>query len=221
MISKNLLDFLVALKENNNREWFASNKSWYDKSKKELDVFIEKVIVSFGQFDKEIAYLEPRDCTYRIYRDTRFSPDKTPYKTNMGAFFVKGSKNSGNAGYYFHIEPGNIMLAGGVYMPSPEILKKIRTEIYENIDEFIEIVNSKEFVKTFGRLDNEMVLKKTPKDFPGDFEHIEYLKYKSYTVSTSITENVLHSDNLIVEIIRVFKTLQPFNKFLNDAILNN
>ena len=221
MISKSLLDFLKTLEKNNNREWFASNKNIYEKSKKELDIFIGKLIAAFGQVDKDIAYLEPKDCTFRIYRDTRFSANKTPYKTNMGAFLVKGGKNSGNAGYYFHIEPGNFMLAGGVYMPFPDVLKKVRTEIYENADEFLNVINNKEFKKIFGKLDEDAVLKKAPKDFPADFEHIDLLKYKSYTVSMNLTEEVVLSEKLLDEIVYTFKVLSPFISFINNAIANN
>lgn len=215
-----ILSFLEALKENNNREWFAANKSWYDKLKKEFEGFAVQLITVTAKIDKDIAYLEPKDCTYRIYRDTRFSTDKTPYKTNMGVFMVKGGKNSGNAGYYVHLEPGMFFLSGGVWMPMPDTLKKIRTEIYENIDEFLEIVEGKGFKKHFKNFDQELKLKNPPKDFPKDFEHIDYLKYKSYTVSKPISSDLLFSKNFFKEVEGVFSALAPLNRFLNQAITN-
>jgi TIGR02453 family protein len=218
MISARLTDFLEALKKHNDRDWFQKNKKWYDEVKSEFDEFTIKLIATVAKIDKDVAYLEPKDCTYRIYRDTRFSGDKTPYKTNFGAYLVKGGKKSGFAGYYFHIEPGSNMLAGGIYMPMPDVLKKLRREIYENIDEFIEIVENREFVKHFGHIDDESKLKTPPKDFPKDFPHIEYLKFKNYTVAKNLAPQMLHGPKLMEEVITVFKALVPLNKFLNNAL---
>lgn len=215
-----IINFLEILKENNNREWFAANKPWHDKLKKEFEAFAVQLITVIGKIDKDIAYLEPKDCTYRIYRDTRFSTDKTPYKTNMGVYMVKGGKNSGNAGYYVHIEPGMYFLAGGVWMPMPDTLKKIRTDIYENIDEFLEIINDNQFKKHFKDFDQELKLKNPPKDFPKDFKYIDYLKYKSYTVSKPINSDLLLSKGFFKEVEDVFSALSPLNKFLNQAITN-
>lgn len=220
MISTKITDFLEALKANNNREWFSKNKNWFEEAKNEFELFTGSIIAVFGKIDKDIAYLEPKDCTYRIYRDTRFSPDKTPYKINFGAYLVKGGKKSGNGGYYFHIEPGLNMLAGGIYMPMPEVLKKLRKEIYENIDEFLEIINNKTFLKHFGKIDDETKLKTPPKDFPKDFPHIELLKFKNYTVAKDIPPLLLHSEKLMNEIVEVFTALIPLNRFLNNALAN-
>lgn len=218
MISSRLTDFLETLKKNNNREWFQKNRLWYEEVKNEFEAFTSTLIATVGKIDKDVAYLEPKDCTYRIYRDTRFSPDKTPYKTNFGAYVVKGGKKSGFAGYYFHIEPGLNMLAGGIYMPMPDVLKKLRKEVYENIDEFLEIIQNPVFVKHFGQIDDESKLKSAPKDFPKDFPHIEYLKFKNYTVAKDLSLQMLHSNKLIEEIITVFTTLKPLNTFFNNAI---
>jgi uncharacterized protein (TIGR02453 family) len=218
MISTRLTDFLEALKKNNNREWFQKNKAWYDEVKKEFDVFTTKLIATVGKIDKNVVYLEPKDCTYRIYRDVRFSADKSPFKTNFGAYLVKGGKKSGLAGYYFHIEPGTNMLAGGIYMPMPDVLKKLRREIYDNIDEFMEIVQNPGFVKHFGQIDDESKLKTPPKDFPKDFPQIEYLKFKNYSVAKNLSLQMLHSNKLMDEVVTVFTALVPLNKFLNNAL---
>ncbi len=218
MISTKITGFLEALKKNNDREWFQKNKKWFEEAKTEFEDFTAKLIALTGKIDKEVAYLEPKDCTYRIYRDTRFSPDKTPYKTNFGAYLVKGGKKSGCAGYYFHIEPGLNMLAGGIYMPMPDVLKKLRTEIYDNIDEFLNIVQNPVFVKYFGQIDDEAKLKTAPKDFPKDFAYIDYLKFKNYSVSKTLSLKMLQSDKLFNEIEEVFTALVPLNKFLNNAI---
>jgi uncharacterized protein (TIGR02453 family) len=221
MITKKITDFLELLKENNNRDWFNANKNLYTEVKKEFEGFTSEMIANIGNFDKEIQYLEPKDCTYRIYRDTRFSNDKTPYKINIGAYMTKGGKNSGFAGYYFHIEPGNYFLAGGIYMPMPDVLKKVRTEIYENTDEFISIIQNPVFLKHFGPLDDSSKLKTPPKGFPKDFQHIEYLKFKNYLVEKPVSARLLFSDGLMKEIVEVFQAMMPMNKFLNAAISGN
>ncbi len=218
MITTRITDFLEALKKNNNRDWFQKNKAWYEEIKNEFDVFTTKLIATVSKLDKDIAYLKPKDCTYRIYRDTRFSGDKTPYKTNLGAYLVKGGKKSGFAGYYFHIEPGSNLLAGGIYMPMPDVLKKLRREIYENIDEFLEIVQNKEFVKHFGQIDDAAKLKSPPKDFPKDFPYIEYLKFKNYSVAKDLKPQMLHSNKLMDEVVTVFTAMVPLNKFFNNAL---
>ena len=136
MINKNILLFLNELKNNNNRDWFHANKPKYNEAKVEFENYINNLIPEIGKFDNEIKHLEAKECIFRIFRDVRFSKDKSPYKPNFGAYIVKGGKKSGNAGYYLHIEPENSFLGGGIYMPPSNILKAIRIEIYENIDEF-------------------------------------------------------------------------------------
>ncbi len=221
MISTKLTSFLEALKENNDREWFNANKTWYNEVKAEFEAFTAKMIAIVGKIDPDVAYLEPKDCLFRIYRDTRFSHNKVPYKTNMGAYITKGGKSGNFAGYYFHIEPGSCFLAGGIYMPMPDVLKKIRTEIYENSDEFLSIINNTVFKKHFGNIDDEMKLKTPPKGFPKDFEHIEYLKFKNYTVSKAVPEKIFRSEKFFSEITEVFTILKPLNQYLNQAILQD
>lgn len=211
--------FLSLLKENNYKEWFHANKSLYEEAKKEFEEFINKIIKEVHTIDKEIGYPEPKDCIFRIFRDIRFSSDKTPYKTNFGAYIAKGGRKSEYGGYYFHLEPGNCMLAGGVWMPQPDILKAIREEIYHNTDEFISIVNGKEFKKHFKTIDYDSVLKTAPKDYPKDWPYIEYLKFKSYTVSKIIPEELLTGEKeLIKELRDVFSTIAPLNHFFNRTI---
>jgi uncharacterized protein (TIGR02453 family) len=210
--------FLKAIKENNNREWYLANKEWYNKAKTEFEQVTLNLISELGKIDKDIAKLDVSQCTYRIFRDIRFSPDKTPYKSHMGAYMVKGGKNSGLAGYYFHVEPGSNILAGGVYMPMPPVLKKLRKEIYDNIDEFLEIVENRNFKKAFPSLDNDMKLQKAPLGYPKDFEHIDYLKYKSYTVSSAFDDKLLASPKLIEKTVEQFALMAPFIKFINTAL---
>ncbi len=217
MNSKLVLNFLKTLSENNNQEWFHNNKSAYDEAKKEFETFVNKLIPAVAEFDKGIQNISVKDCTYRIYRDIRFSKDKTPYKINMGAYIVKNGKKSNRAGYYFHIEPGGSLLAGGIYLPPPDVLKAVRSEIYYNAEKFKKIIYDKEFVKLFGELDPDKLVN-APKDFPKDFPDIDLLKYKNYTFIHKLTDKQILSENLFEETIRMFKAMYPFNSFINNAL---
>ncbi len=218
MNATNITNFLRSLKENNNREWFENNKQWYKEAKDEFEGFVEQLLVKLSEFDSDMSYLRVKDCTYRIHRDIRFSADKTPYKTNMGAYMVKGGKKSNLAGYYFHLEPDNSLIAGGIWMPPADILKKIRWGIYENIDEFLEIINNPVFKNIFPTLDEDAVLKTAPKEFPRDFPYIYLLRYKSYTVSSPLTDNQVQDPDLLEKVISMFRILAPFNWFLNRVV---
>ena len=218
MLEKSL-SFLTLLKENNYKEWFHENKALYDEAKKEFESFVSLLIKEIKVIDNEIGYPEPKDCIFRIFRDIRFSNDKTPYKTNFGAFMAKGgNRKSEYGGYYFHLEPGNSMLAGGIWMPQPDILKAVREEIYHNTDDFLAIIGSKDFKKNFGDFDHEYMLKTSPKDYPKDWPHIEFLKFKSYTMSKVLAQEVVSGNKLLDEIRSVFGAMVPANKFFNRVI---
>ena len=218
MLEKSL-SFLTVLKDNNYKEWFHENKPLYDEAKKEFEAFVAILIKEVKLIDNEVGYPEPKDCVFRIFRDIRFSKDKTPYKTNFGAYIAKGgSRKSEFGGYYFHLEPGNVLLAGGIWLPQPDILKAVREEIYHNSDEFLAILSDKEFKKHFGSLDQEYMLKTSPKDYPKDWPHMELLKHKSYTVSKALPQNLILSEKLMDEVRAVFKAMMPMNNLFNKVI---
>ncbi len=214
---KQLINFLTELQGNNNREWFTANKEWYGDVKSQFDDFVGKLIKEVSSFDSAIGLLAPKDCTFRIYRDVRFSKDKDPYKTNMGAYLNRGGKSSRYAGYYLHIEPGGSFIGGGKWMPEADILKLIRLEIYNFPEEFKKIIGQKEFIQKFGSLSGDK-LKKPPKDFPPDFPEIELLKFKSYTVGMNLSDETVMSDHLPGHAIEAFKTMMPLIHFLNRAV---
>lgn len=217
VISKNILNFLKVLYKNNNREWFNANKTLYNKARLEYEMFVELLIQKINEFDEDIGTLSAKDVVYRIYRDIRFSNDKTPYKTHFGAYISKGGRTGGYAGYYLHVEPGGSFLAGGFYMPPSDILKRIRTEVYENIEEFKTIINNSEFKKCFNDLWGEK-LKSQPRGFPKDFPDIELLKYKHYIVAKNVSEDELQDKDFLETATGVFKILMPFNRFINNTI---
>ena len=158
MLKKSTVDFLKKLKKNNNREWFSTNKHLYEDAKTDFDTFVYELIQEIGEYDETIAHLQPKDCTFRIYKDVRFAKDKTPYKTNFGAAIQEGGRKSGVAGYYLHVQPGEFFLAGGLYMPEADKLLKIRNSIAANYDEFFEIVRNKEFKKFFKSIKSFKIL---------------------------------------------------------------
>jgi len=214
---KNVLDFLKELKDNNDREWFNNNRKKYDAAKTEFEALINKLIPMIYDFDPEIGTLTAKQCVFRIFRDVRFSKDKSPYKTNMGGFMSKGGRKGQYSGYYVHVEPGKSFLGGGLYMPQSDALKKIRQEIFYNVDEYKKIISNSSFKKTFTQMEGEK-LKRPPKDFPPDFPDIDLLKYKSYVVLHEVKDNVILGKNFEDYIIDVFKTMHPLNRFLNKAL---
>ncbi len=216
-IKKSTLDFLTAIKCNNNRDWFIVNRPLYLEAKENFEAFVQVIIDKIIVFEPLMKGLEAKSCVYRINRDIRFSNDKSPYKTHLGAFIIRGGKNNGDkyAGYYFHIEPGKSIMAGGAYMPPSPWLASIREKISEQPGEFIKIINSKEFIKYFSGIDGEK-LKKAPKGYPSDHPHIELLKFKSYLVVNEASDKMVLSDDYIDHVLKVFKAMKPLNDFLNE-----
>ncbi|MBN1115701.1 MAG: DUF2461 domain-containing protein [Bacteroidales bacterium] len=217
MINALLYRFLTDLSKNNNKEWFQENRKTYNTCRESFIYSVELMIRGISEFDKSIAGLQPKNCIFRINRDIRFSNDKRPYKTNFGAFMAPGGRNSGKGGYYLHIEPGLSMIAGGIYMPSGPVLKTIRNEVYNNLEEFESIVTEEDFVKHFSGLTGEK-LKTKPQGFPDDFEGMEYLRFKHYIVSRNISDKQTQSPEFFNELMMYFESIYPLNRFLNQAV---
>jgi len=215
-IKKSTLDFLTAVKYNNNRDWFIANRPSYLDAKDNFESFVQEVIDRIILFDPIMKGLEAKSCVFRINRDIRFSNDKSPYKSHFGAFIVKGGKQNGDkyAGYYFHIEPGASILAGGAYTPPAPWLSAIREKISDNADEFIKITRTKDFIKYFGSIDGEK-LKTAPKGYPKDHPHIELLKFKSYLVVNNAADKLVLSKDYMDHVVNVFKAMKPLNDYLN------
>ena len=214
---KSILEFLSALEKNNNREWFNANKQLYEENRRLFLLTIGKIIKGISAFDRSISQVDPKNCVFRIYRDTRFSADKTPYKNNFGAFISKDGFKSHHCGYYFHIQPGEYFVSAGIYMPMPETLARIRSEIYHHYAEFKSIVEHPDYQK-YNIKFWEDKLKRPPKNFDPDFEGIEWLKYKSIAPFHELSERDLLSENLIEKIVEVYRILFPLNQFLDKAL---
>jgi uncharacterized protein (TIGR02453 family) len=216
-IKKSTLDFLSQIKYNNNRDWFIKNRASYLDARENFETFVQKLIDQIIEFEPIMKGLEVKSCVYRFNRDIRFSNDKSLYKTHFGAFIVRGGKKNGDkyGGYYFHIEPGASIIAGGAYMPPAPWLSAIREKINEEPDLFIKIINNKEFVRFFGQLTGEK-LKKAPKGYPSDHPNVDLLKFKSYLVVNEVTDDSVLSESYFEHTIKVMKAMKPLNDFLND-----
>lgn len=218
-ITQSTLQFLKELKQNNDRDWFSENKPRYEKAKMEFEQFIDELIPAIAVFDPGIAHQTAKKCVFRIYRDVRFSKDKSPYKTNFGAHITAAAKKSeihSQAGYYFHLEPGQSILAGGAYLPKGDWLRAIRAEIDENAKALKKILNSKSFKKYFEEIEGEK-LKTSPRDYPADHPEIELLRYKSFLAVHQLNDEQLLADDLLNHCTDVFKALYPFDLYLNKA----
>lgn len=212
------LQFLRNLEKNNNRDWFNENKTLYQEAQQDVISFVEKLIEEMADFDEEMGKLEAKKSVFRIYRDTRFSKDKTPYKTNFGAGLGMGKGNK-ISGYYLHIEPGKSFLAGGVYKPGPSVLKTLRQEISAFGDDFKAILEQDEFRNYFRGLSVEDKLKKVPQGFEKDDKMAEYLKLKHFIVTHPVSDEQLLSENAVKEFTEIFKAMKPLNDFLQTPFI--
>lgn len=213
-----ILKFLKDIAKNNNREWFEKNKPKYLEAKLNFEDFLEAAHKEILKFDESLGGLNPRKMGFRIYRDVRFSKDKRPYKINMGAGFSPNGKMEQEPGYYLHLEPNKSFVAGGIYMPNPENLAKIRQEIDYNPDKLLKILKDKKFKKYFSGLDDFDKLKTAPKGYPKDHEHINLLQHKSLFVSHAFTDVQVKDKKFVKNVAEVFKSIKMLNDYLNEAI---
>lgn len=217
MLSKKTFDFLSQLAENNNREWFALNKHLYEESKADLYPFIAKLIQQFSGIDKQYsADAEPKKALMRIYRDVRFSKNKDPYKKNYGIVFDVKGYGPNTPAYYLHLQPGNCFFGIGFWQPEAPVLKKIREEIDYNGDDFLTIINDKNFTDVF-KLSAEDKLKRAPKGYEIDHPNIELLKLKSFAAIYNINESEFFKTSIVDKLTIAFANIQPFVLFLRQA----
>ncbi len=220
MLQSSTIQFLKNLKKNNNKTWFDNNRKMYDAAKADFLLLAEAVIAATAKFDGPIGNLKPKDCTFRINRDVRFSKDKTPYKANMGASFRTGGKKINGPGYYFHCEPGQSFAGGGLYMPMLPELAKIRQELDYNFDEWKKIISNKTFKKYFLKsVEGVNVLSRPPRGYTEDNAAINFLKMKSFIASRPLTDNELLDKNLVKEIAKTFEAMKPMIDFLGHAMI--
>jgi uncharacterized protein (TIGR02453 family) len=221
MLKPGTLKFLKALAKNNNKPWMDANRDAYETARADFAAFTQQVIDQFGKKDPTVANLLAKDCMFRINRDIRFSKNKDPYKKNFAASINRGGKKGINtAGYYFHFQPGETFAGGGIWMPEPPNLKKIRQEIDYSLSELQQIVNAKDFKKYYGDLDNseEYKLTRVPKGYENDNPASEYLKLKSFIGTYYLSDEQLTDKSLVKTTVAAFDALKPLVDFLNQAM---
>lgn len=221
MLQASTLQFLKGLKKNNVKEWFDGHRKEYDTAKADFAALIEGLILKHAAKDVTIADRTAKECLFRINRDVRFSKDKAPYKSNFGASIKRDGKKSPYAGYYLHIEPGGkSFVGGGLWMPEPDGLKKVRQEIDYCLEEFAGIVTNKKFVKIYNGLENseDLKLSRPPKGYDDTNPAIEYLKFKSFVATGYINDEELTTKGFEKKILEAFEAIQPLLHFINRAI---
>jgi uncharacterized protein (TIGR02453 family) len=213
------LKFLRSLKRNNSREWFMKHKEEYETYvKAPMQSLLTSLQPYFINFAPEYDF-NPQRSIFRIYRDIRFSPDKTPYKTHIAAHLVLRGRPKGfvGSGYYLHIEPGEVFVGGGIYIPDGDQLKKIRKAIFDRGDEFLSIINNRRFKKVFAPF-NWDKLKRFPKGYDENHPMANWLKYKQFFVGVTWPEEKCYERKLVENVAQVCKLAAPLVKFLNNAL---
>lgn len=220
MLEPQTLRFLTQLKKNNNKAWFDAHRPQYEAAKIDFSNFIQLLIDALQKTDTTITGLTSKECMFRINRDVRFSKNKQPYKTNFGASIKRGGRKSGFAGYYFHCEPGNSFIGGGLWMPEAAQLKNVRQEIDYNWEELQSILKEKNFKKFYGDLykANEVSLSTMPKGYEKDNPAADYIKLKSFIAETSVSDEELTKASLHKKTLAAFEALQPMLDFINKAL---
>jgi uncharacterized protein (TIGR02453 family) len=217
---KKVIDFLSALRLNNHRDWFEANKSQYREALAEFNAFGERLIAALGEIDPTVRGLTLKDCTYRIYRDVRFSADKSPYKTYMGLYVCPHWKKSGYAGYYFHVQPHadgfaeGSLITSGLYMPDPVVLRSIRDDLLDHGETYQRLIDRAEgFTLYTGRR-----LKRTPTGYPADSPHDELLRLKDLYVEQLLPDNLLLADDLLQRVIAEYRKTVDLCALLNRSV---
>jgi uncharacterized protein (TIGR02453 family) len=215
-ISKSDFNFLTELEKNNNRDWFTENKGTYQASLDNIISFADEVLVKLNRHDV-IETLNGKKSLFRIYRDVRFSKDKSPYKTHWAGGYKRASKER-RGGYYFQIAPNNnTFIAGGFWAPNKDDLQRIREEIAVDDQELREILNDKTFVKTFNSLEGEQ-LKSAPKGFDKDHKAIDLLRFKQFIFTKNFSDEEVLSANFADKVDETFKAMRPFFDYMSDVL---
>jgi uncharacterized protein (TIGR02453 family) len=219
------LSFFRSLKRNNKKAWFEARRPIFQAEIVEpLRALVEEVDVAFAHFAPEIVG-DPKRSLFRIHRDVRFSKDKSPYKTHAACWLYHqdagrgvGSEAGGGAGYYFHFEPGEIMIAAGIWMPPRPLVQKIRDAIVEDQEGFEALVDSPAFKRRYRGLDTEGMLKRMPRGFEEDHPAAKWLRYQSFTVARTLTEKEFLSPRLVKTLAKDYEALTPYVRWLNRAL---
>lgn len=228
MDTKLILTFLKDMAANNNRQWFQDHKAEYQAARMNFEEGVFKAIGRIANFDPSIAHITVKDATYRFNRDTRFSPDKSPYKRHFGAYIAAHGKKALHGGYYLHMEPDECLVACGSYWLPTNILTSCRNELMANEQEWLRCVENKDFLRYFGG-DEEAGwgssqgfggerLKTCPSGFPRDYPYMKYLRMKDYCCWHHVANDFFEGDDWLDRIEQMFKAAKPMMDFMNAVI---
>ena len=218
LIYQSCFNFLKILKKNNNREWFNAHKAAYQKELELVEAFAEALLRELNKHDV-IETPSGKKSMHRIYRDIRFSNDKTPYKTNWSGNFKRATKYR-RGGYYFHLEPGNSYIAGGFWGPNAQDIKRIRNDIAFDATPMRNILKSRTFITTFGTLKGEQ-LKTAPKGYDAAHEAIDLMRYKQFLLIRKFTDEEVFSEHFLKEASQTFKRMRPFFDYMSEVLTTN
>jgi uncharacterized protein (TIGR02453 family) len=214
---KPTLSFLRELRAHNDRQWFAEHKREYDAARAAFEGFVADLIEAVGAFE-DLAGVTPDECMFRIYRDTRFSPDKTPYKYSMSAVIGRGGRKATGRGYYVHIQPDDeSLVAGGLHSPSSAELDAVRRAIAADAAPLNRIVTREDFVRMFGALRGES-LRTAPQGYPKDHPDIDLLRRKQYLAEHALSDAQVLSPDAVPQIAASCAALQPLLTYLQSVL---
>lgn len=212
-----ILGFLTDVAAHNNRPWFEANRQRYEEVRAQFTCVAETLIRHIGSFDAEVVGLPVESTLYRFHRDTRFSPDKSPYKRHLGTYINSRGKKSPHGGYYLHLQPGACLVACGAYCLESPLLRAVRQSVVERINEFRAIVEEPEFHRLFPVIGEER-LKTIPAGFPRDFAYPEYIRPKDYSIAHRLPDDFFQQEGWDERVAELFRRMKPFLDFVNDTI---
>lgn len=213
-LTPDIFEFLKALKENNSKEWMDANRAWYQQMREQMIAYAEVIQASFAEV-YPMAFMDPRKYVARINNNRRFHPDKPPYKTHF-ALMVR-HRGPGYSDFYIHLEPGNVMLATGIYHPDRDLLHALRHRIDQRGAELQAIAAEPAFVKEWGAIEGDR-LKTAPRDYDPEHPHIEWLRHKDLIITQFVSESQICADAGVKRVQRAFETAIPFMEFVDDVI---
>lgn len=217
MLQPATISFLTKLNKNNNKNWFDGHRKEYEAAKQDFEELVTQLHGELSKVEPGMSEQRAKDSIFRIFRDVRFAKDKTPYKDHFGAYFSRAGRKAPDAGYYIHIQPGKAFVAGGLWMPEAPLLKATRQEIDYNLDELQSILKQPTFKKHFKKLEGEQ-LKTLPQGYTADNPAIDYLKMKSFIVSTPIDDKDITSRTFVPKVVKLFSVMKPLVDFLNRGL---
>jgi len=220
------LQFLRGLARNNRKPWFEAHREDYERHVKEpMGELVEEMAIRLKSFAPEMTG-DPKRSVFRIYRDVRFSKDKSPYKTHAACWFyhrggegkVGREAEGGSAGFYFHLQPGGSLVGGGLWMPPRRDLNRLRAEVVRDLPRFERAVNDPKIRKRFGGLDEEGMLKRLPRGYPCGHPAERWLKYQSFTVGRSVSDAEVVSARLTTKLAEDFQRMLPLVRWINATL---